>query len=251
METAAHLRLKRMALAFLRQRGCLAAAQEVRCPIGRFIIDVAGYQDRQPKPPGQPRPFERVPPRTIVIECKQCRADFLRDDRQVEKLLCKRDDLLALRRSIEEHQVKAFEPQLRLNGSSLFQELEEWDFSASRLPSYRSVMTKLRRVEKSLHGQTKFCLIAQYRLADEMYIAAPRGMVKPRELPIGWGLLEVSADWLEAVDGAQLPPQVERPMLTITVPSPPQHSAAEKHRMRLLRNIAVAASFAARPPRVV
>ena len=41
METYAHQILKRMALAFLRQNGCSAVAEEVRCPICRYRADVA------------------------------------------------------------------------------------------------------------------------------------------------------------------------------------------------------------------
>jgi hypothetical protein len=240
-ETLAHRRLKRMALAHLRGRGCLAAAAEVRCPISRWRVDVAGYQDTPPRDrssrgPRGGRP--RVPPATVLVECKQCRGDFLRDQDTTEQLHRERRDLEAIARSIEEHHIKVQEPHLRRQGSSLFAELEEWEFAGSRLTSYRRVLDRLQRVEQRLYGQTKFCMIARYRLADRLYLAAPAGMIRRHELPAGWGLLECAAEDLEepVAEGA--------PELRERVPAP-WLSCDDRYRQRLLRNIAVAASIVA------
>lgn len=263
METLAHQRLKRLAKRFLRHVGCPAAAQEVRCPISKYRVDVAGYLDTIPVwirhppeltemiPPNIAGLYVKLPhsqsgfrcePRTVMIECKQSRADFLRDNRQVEKLLTLRADLEGIRQSIEEHQVKRFEPQLRKEGSSLFPELDEWNFQESRLPSYRKIMRRLRRVEGQLYGETKFHMIARYQLADRLYIAAPRGMIHFAELPVGWGLLECPRECLESGSDNNLfdePPRLEVKFDAAEL------TAQEKYRSRLLRNIAVAASFAA------
>jgi len=174
METIAHRQLKRLARQFLRKLGCLAVAEEVRCPISRYRVDVAGYLDRKPRfrgrgirgqgcdaglwitSPGLQSLYEslndagrwwRCRPRTVIIECKQSRADFLRDGRHLERLIALRDQLECFRGSIEEHRIKSIEPHLRRPGSSLFPELDEWDFHESRLPSYRELMRKLRQVE--------------------------------------------------------------------------------------------------------
>ena len=269
METLAHQRLKRLAKRFLRHVGCPAAAQEVRCPISKYRVDVAGYLDtipawirRPPDPPGmvphsitslyQKRPYSRYgfrcEARTVMIECKQSRADFLRDNRQVEKLLTLRVDLEGIRQSIEEHQIKRFEPQLRKEGSSLFPELDEWDFQKSRLPSYRKIMRRLRRVEGQLYGETKFHMIARYQLADRLYIAAPRGMIHFAELPVGWGLLECPRECLECESDDSL--YDEPPRLEVKFDAA-ELSAREEHRSRFLRNIAVAACFAAEERRKV
>ena len=268
METPAHQRLKQLAVAFLREHGCLAVAREVRCPISRYRVDVAGYADTI----GPERPFlgegtptgpvngddrkrgrqgrggsrrgrrGRRPPRTILIECKQSRADFLRDRRDLRHLLALRADLDRFRRSLEENRIKLEEPHLRRAGSALFAELEEWDFAASRLPAYRQVLRRLRRVDQMLHGETKFCLAARYALADRLYIAGPRGLIQRRELPPGWGLLECPKSALRANDpNADL---FGRSLLEVTVGAP-IHTSREEYRQRLLRNIAVAASSAA------
>ncbi|MHC5024042.1 MAG: hypothetical protein ACYTGG_09030 [Planctomycetota bacterium] len=239
METPAHRRLKRLAIAFVRSRGGLAVAAEVRCPIGRYRLDVAGYQDTDPEALSHPR---RCPARTIIVECKQSRADFVRHGASTEPLLRRREALHRIRRSIEEHRIKPEEPQLRRSGSALFPELEDWDFHASRLPAYRKVLRTLDRVDQRLHGHTKFHRIATYRLADRLYIAAPRGLVRRCELPVGWGLLECPREWLDG--DAHRDRLDEPPMLDESVAAPEQEADPER-RVRLLRNIAVAASFAA------
>lgn len=51
METTTHLHLKRLAVGYLRALGCPAFATEVRCPIARYRVDVAGYLDREHSEP--------------------------------------------------------------------------------------------------------------------------------------------------------------------------------------------------------
>ena len=243
METFAHRRLKDLAVAFLRDRGCLALATEVRCPISRYRVDVAGYQDStRDWQRGCRRRRRRCPPTSIVIECKQSRADFFRDCEQTEALLARRADLELIRRSIEEHRVKREEPHLRRSGSALFAELEEWDFAASRLPSYRKVLRQLQLLDQKLHGHTKFHLAARYKLADCLYLAAPRGMIRQCEIPPGWGLLECPRAWLDEESAHES--QDEPPALKPIVEAP-QLRSSDQHRTRLLRNIAVSASIAA------
>lgn len=176
----------------------------------------------------------------MLIECKQSRADFLRDRRDTETLLHEREELDRLRRAMEEKRIKVVEPHLRKAGSSLFADLEDWDFASSRLPAYRNLIRRLRRVDRMLHGETKFCMAARYSLADRLYVAAPEGMVKKRELPPGWGLLECPETELTGDDpNADL---FGRSLLQIRVKAPLLR-ARDEYRHRLLRNIAVAASW--------
>ena len=230
METATHLQLKHLAVGFLRDLGCRAVATEVGCPIARYRVDAAGYLDREHVDADRwwsrtTRP-DRVDPITIVVECKQSRGDFLRDSRERDRLLAERAELDRLRRGIEERRVKVHEPHVRRSGSALFPELEVWDFAASRLPGYRRVVRRIRRLERRLYGETKFFMIARYRLADRLYLAAPQGLIGRGELPAGWGLLE------RRRGGETLQVTVEAPSM----------STRPAHRLRLLRNIAVAAS---------
>jgi hypothetical protein len=253
VESLAHRKLKRLAVAFLREHGCLAAATEVRCPISRYRVDVAGYVDKLPLDRAalahdgecriDPRkPFARCAARTVLIECKQSRPDFLRDRRDRERLLRERRELEHLRLTIEERRIKLLEPELRRDGSALFPELDEWDFAESRLPAYRRVLRRLRRLDALLHGETKFCMIARYMLADRLYIASPQGMIKPRELPPGWGLLDCPPRALRNEDpNADL---FGDSVLRVVVKAPVLRPRAD-FRQRMLRSIAIAASAAA------
>ncbi|MCZ6836152.1 MAG: hypothetical protein O7G85_10295 [Planctomycetota bacterium] len=259
METFAHRQLKKLALAFLRKLGCMVFAEEVRCPISRYRVDAAGYLDRQPsrairkawanapsleslyETHGDAKRWWRCQPRTILIECKQSRADFLRDNRHLDSLLKRRTALQGIRGSIEERQIKRLEPQLRRSGTTLFPEMDDWDFNGSRLASYRDTMRKLRHTEAQLYGQTKFHMIARYRLADRLFIAAPKGMLRPGELPLGWGLLECPPQCLQQ-ENEEDSLFDEPPRLSIRHDAV-EFTAPEPLRLRLLRNIAAAASF--------
>ncbi len=237
METTTHLHLKRLAVSYLRALGCPAFATEVRCPIARYRVDVAGYLDREHSEPvgwggGARRPRDTpgpVDPRTVVIECKQERSDFLRDCREADSLLAQCDELDRLRRGIEQRHVSVQEPHLLRCGSALFPEMEVWDYQDSRHRGYRLVLRRIRRLERRLYGETKFFMMARYRLADRLYLAAPRGLIRPGELPRGWGLLEQHRDGTSLHEAVEAPSMSTRPV----------------HRVRLLRNIAVAASRAA------
>lgn len=250
VETVQHRELKHLAVEWLRRMGCSAIATEVRCPISRWRVDVAGWFDGGSGNPGEHGPLftradaesgaERA--RTVIIECKQSRSDFLRDDADREELLRARAHLESRRARIEEERVKPREPHLRRGGSALFPQLETWDFAASRIDSYRRVLRELRRIDKRLHGETKFGLLPRYRLADHLILFTPSGLIRRPELPRGWGLVEASGMRLRhpmpIEEGAPLP-------LSERIPSPALDSRVDR-RVRLLRNIAVAASSSGR-----
>jgi hypothetical protein len=245
METNAHSMLKRLALAHLRTEGYAASACEVRSPIARWVVDVAGWRDYQPARSADPLTSSaervRLPhPQTVVVECKQSRSDFLRDSRRLDALLTLRERLLRIRCSIEEHRIKTLEPQLRRTGTSLFPELDEWDFSSSRLPAYQRTLERLERVDDRLYGQTKFFRLARYAMADQLYVAAPRGLISLRELPAGWGLLECDPKCLTRSDKDRCPLFDEPDRISVRFAAPVNNCHPER-RHRLLRNIATAA----------
>jgi hypothetical protein len=222
METMRHSNLKRLALAFLAAEygsAFVAAATEVRCPIARFRIDVVGCLRTAGKW------------LTLAIECKQSRADFLSDRSEPHPLL---EEQLALRgivESVQRHRVPRLEPHLRRAGTSLFPELDEWDFSASRLDGYLRMAKRLARMEARRRTQIKFALMSRYRSADLLYLAAPCGMIHPREVPQGWGLLECAEC---ALDASANPEAIGS--LIIRVEAPRQRSRPT-HQRRLLRNV--------------
>ena len=241
-ETDRHIQLKALAMAWLRVHGCRVMACEVRCPLSKYRVDVAAYLDplpTKPRPtslltPLPPEALRRQPgePRTIAIECKQSRADFLRDRRDRDELLALRESLLRQRDHLAQTRVKPNEPHLRLEGSSLFEHDDAWDLSSSACKSYQNVLTQLRQVERRLVSDTKFSTLDRYHLADRLLLLTPAGLIEPRELPTGWGLIE---HWpgCESVEQS----------LRVRV-QPAEQRSTTKHRHRLLRNIAAAGTIA-------
>jgi hypothetical protein len=237
METRAHRRLKQLALLWLQTRGGMARATEVACPISRYRVDVAAYVDRTPAPRG----WRSAPARTVFIECKQSRADFLRDRVDGARLIAQRAELNRVREAMERRQIEAETPGLRRSEAALFPEFETWDFSASRERGYHALLRRLRRLDADLYGQTKFWTIARYGLADELWIAAPRGLLRAGELPAGWGLLECDRPALRRRDAE--PDLFGGTPFTVRRPAP-ERAARSDFRLRTLRNIAAASSRA-------
>lgn len=274
VETHTHIQLKRLAHAWLLREGFQAVAAEVRAPIMRYRADVAGYIDAEPYAPpadgngaaahdhleaivdpvGGQRilpfdptarpvsPRKACEPRTIIVECKQSRADFLRDTAETDRLLAQRRTLLDRKHALERDFIVRTEPDLRTNGQFLFHDMEHWDFSRSRSPAYRKLLADIASIDSALYNQTKFFWMAQYRMADRLFLIAPRAMIKPRELPDAWGLIEVPRRLGESLTRASLADLADVP-LTLRVPARDNHTRAT-HRTRLLRNIAVAATRA-------
>ncbi len=247
METREHLGLKELASAWLLSMGCRAVAHEVPCPIARFRVDAAGWAEHDWRLGADPASHASIfaaeragdahrAPRTVVVECKASRADFLRDDLRVDDLLAERERLLGRKAEIERDLIPVHEPHLRRAEGALFEESASWDFEKSRLLPYRRVLRQLAKLEERLHGQTKFNLIARWRLADELWILAATGVVKPREVPAGWGLAECSPAVLRR--GVQHALAMGTLPLRVIVQAP-RHASPEHRRARILRNIAI------------
>ena len=247
METREHLGLKELASAWLLSMGCRAVAHEVPCPIARFRVDAAGWAEHDWRLGADPASHASIfaaeragdahrAPRTVVVECKASRADFLRDDLRVDDLLAERERLLGRKAEIERDLIPVHEPHLKRAEGALFEESASWDFEKSRLLPYRRVLRQLAKLEERLHGQTKFNLIARWRLADELWILAATGVVKPREVPAGWGLAECSPAVLRR--GVQHALAMGTLPLRVIVQAP-RHASPEHRRARILRNIAI------------
>jgi hypothetical protein len=247
VETREHLGLKELASAWLLSMGCRAVAHEVPCPIARFRVDAAGWAEHDWRLGTDPAAHTSIfaaeragdahrAPRTVVVECKASRADFLRDDLRVDDLLAERERLLGRKAEIERDLIPVHEPHLRRAEGALFEESASWDFEKSRLLPYRRVLRQLAKLEERLHGQTKFNLIARWRLADELWILAATGVVRPREVPAGWGLAECSPAVLRR--GVQHALAMGTLPLRVIVQAP-RHASPEHRRARILRNIAI------------
>ena len=261
-ETKRHLQLKDIALAWLRAVGCRAVALEVACPFHRYRFDALGWLDHADDPRavaafGTPEGTRESTgakdgpraPRVIAVECKQSRADFASDDADPAQLAKRKAYLLERRSVIEELRVKRRESHLKVEGSSLFEELATWEFGQSKIAAYRNVVSELEAIDAKMGIDTKFAQLARWRTADHLVVMAPAGLLRPREVPSGWGLVEVDTRALrkgwEPIAGAPLP--------CVTRVAPSHLGTPDARQLRLLRNLAVAASrgvgFGLTPPR--
>jgi hypothetical protein len=253
METRDHQGLKRLAAAFLLSRGCRAVALEVRCPWSRFVLDAAGWLDSRPAPSlGSAREDARAgawsvgrvkcPAQAIIVECKQSRADFVRDAAERDALHGEQARLRAEVESIKETRIKAREPHLmRLERDLFGAEHEEWDFARSRCAAYHGAVDALARVQRRLREQTKFDELARRALADRLYLLAPAGLVARRDVPEGWGLVEVRRSRLRAAAADPAAGVADDMVIRAEAPELP---CDERRRSRLLRNVAFAATGA-------
>lgn len=173
-ETEAHVRLKRLALHWAQTNGFPICACEVRVPKSGYRADVAGCS----------RGADR---RTAVFECKQARADLLKDVRREDEARQRVEELAGRAKRLEEL-IGGHRPDLR-KGEALFPEFDAWDFSGLEHETHRRVLAELATwQERVLHG-TKFAKLWRWRGADFFYLVSEEGIFAEAEVPAGWGLL--------------------------------------------------------------
>ncbi|MDP7069947.1 MAG: hypothetical protein QF561_01190 [Phycisphaerales bacterium] len=217
-ESNHHQRLKRLSAGWLRGQGYVAVGAEVGLRAGGFRADMAGWTDRRLDRRGVPL---RCSPRTCLIECKVSRADFARDGGRGARLLGRRARVVSMLRELNASPGRPLRRATRsdpmlfdLRGTTL-------DDVASRV---RRLSLELVAIDQRLGGRCKFAKMAWWRAADLLLLAAPVGLIKRREIPWGWGLLEE-----------------EGGVLRVAVAGPQMESQPED-RLRILRGIAVSAS---------
>ena len=203
-ESSLHLNLKRLALGWAQGQGFRIAAPEVSVPsLGGCRLDAAAYRPARGIGAGK---AERLGT-TAIFECKQSRPDFLRDSRCQEKIAARLQKLHERKRTYEES-MKLYYPSLR-NGDTLFPEFDSYRFEASGYPPYDKLRVEIEMLSRRLHAQTKFARLMRWQAANLHYVVAEIGVVKPHELPAGWGLLvrkenaldlEVQAVWQDAAE---------------------------------------------------
>jgi hypothetical protein len=217
-ETTRHLELKRLALAWPQQRGFRVAAAEVSVPHLRARLDVAACRIESRSRAG-------AITATAIFECKQARADFLRDSRSrartVERLAA-----LHVRRLHHEATLRPFYLSLH-HGDSLFPEFEGCDFIRTGDEAYLRLIAEMERFATRLHAQTKFDDLLRWRAANLCYLVAEPEVAAVHELPAGWGLLVRAGE-------------------TLTLAARPLwQDVPEANRQTLLQRTAIAATLAA------
>jgi hypothetical protein len=183
-ETKSHAELKRLSLAWAQTNGFELCATEVRVPRSGFRADVAACT-------------RHSEPRTAVFECKQARADLLKDAYAEEATRQKLTELTERRRTLEALLAVHF-PDLR-RGEALWPEYDTWDFSRLEHRTYRDVLADLDTVQRRVVRGTKFSKMFRYRCADLLYLVVEDGIFAEAEIPAGWGLLVRRGGALENV----------------------------------------------------
>ncbi len=183
-ETPQHARLKSLALDWARVNGLAWAAREVRVPRSGFRADVAACASE----PGGP---------TALFECKQARADLLKDAHNEQRARSTVTELAERRRVLESLLAVHF-PELR-RGEALWPEFDRWDFSTLEHRTYRAVRAKLALWQRRVREGTKFSRMGRYRCADRLYLVVEDEIAAPAEIPAEWGVLVRRGDELACV----------------------------------------------------
>lgn len=173
-ETESHRRLKALALAWAQGHGFPLCGVEVRVPRSGYRADVAAIG-------------RGATARTAVFECKQARADLLRDGHVEAETRARLEELAERRRKLEgllaEHR-----PDLR-RGEALWPEYDDWDYSALEHRTHRSLLDEIETLQRRVLRGTKFSRMFRYRCADYLYLVVEENIFAEAEIPAGWGLL--------------------------------------------------------------
>lgn len=210
-ETPQHLRLKTLTLAWAQANGFAICGLEVRVPQSGYRADVAACG-------------RGGAARTAVFECKQARADLLKDAHAEAATRAVLEELTGRRRKLEEL-LAVHRPDLR-RGEALWPEYDAWDFSSLEHRAYRDVLTEIETVQRRVLRGTKFAKMFRYRCADFLYLVVEDNIFAEAEIPAGWGLLIRAGDAL----------RLARP--------PASLDAADTQRRALLESIALAGTRA-------
>jgi len=208
-ETAAHNRLKRLALLWAQTQGYSLCGVEVTLLGSRYRVDVAAC-----------RPTRNGISSTAIFECKQARGDLRRNSCCTPSAR-QRFDTLHRRRQIIEAHLRVHYPRLR-KGEYLFAEFDAYDFGAIGHRNYSRIIRELTALQNQLSNGTKFEKLARYHTANLLFLVLPNELFNPREIPAGWGVL------LES-DGALSLAQ-----------KPRWHETTAENQIRLLHRIALA-----------
>lgn len=184
-ESFKHRALKSLALRWAREQRFRIAAPEVYVPQFRARIDVAACKPEAPK-----REKGRLLLRagtTVILECKQSRADFLKDAK-TEDGITTRLALLHSRREMYEASMRRNFPTLR-EGETLFPEYDVYRFQEVGWAPYEELLREIQQLSDQMLARTKFSRFTRWRGANLHYLVAEPDVAAPEEVPPGWGLL--------------------------------------------------------------
>ncbi|HEY5895126.1 MAG TPA: hypothetical protein VIT91_18045 [Chthoniobacterales bacterium] len=186
-ETELHKTLKRLAFGWALENGFQAAGFEISLPQSGFRADVVACKTGRSR--GQP-----VPGISAVFECKQSRADWLRDSFVADST---RQRLLTLnaRRTTLERLLRVHHPSA-IASDTLFSEFGALNPDALAHDGYRKVLKEISTLQSALFSKTKFDDLSRYGCVNLCYLVTTERLVHDFELPPFWGHLEQIGDSL-------------------------------------------------------
>ncbi len=192
------LRLKHQqaALKWLLQQEPSGIGLNVPTRLTKFQVDIGAFWS------SADRKKVMRPRKTVIVEMRFDRDDCWPDISERAQLLEKLREIKGEKQQLETI-IRRQEPELRV-ADNLFEEIEDWDYEASKNQDYYRCLKKLEEIQRALYAGSRFELIRRAHVADFLYLAVPRHLIDPSELANGWGLLYINDDLkIEEVKKAQ------------------------------------------------
>jgi len=130
----------------------------------------------------------------VIFECKQARADLLRDA-AAEAATLQSLKAIAERRRRLERMLGLHLPNLR-KGESLFAECDSYDLESIQHDGWRRVRREEAQLQARLFARTKLARLVRYACAELLYLVVLPEIMQLHEAPAGWGILAVHGDGL-------------------------------------------------------
>jgi hypothetical protein len=197
---------------------------KVSTRLTRFQGDVAAFWSKPVRNPHREGPRKILQPRrSMIVQCFVEREECWPDCTRAAELVPQLEDRKAERAEAERF-IQETEPELR-DGNVLFEEYAEWRYEDSANSEYHRLQREIHKLERSLLHGTMFERLCSAEVADQLVLAVPAGVVVPKEMADGWGLLWVHDD------------------LSVTVEKGPEmRDCIAANRLHLVQNIAASAS---------
>lgn len=132
------------------------------------------------------------PYKTVIVEIRtakdNCAIECGKEGRLNHLLTVEKES-----KAVLEDTIRKNEPELKLT-DTLFSDIEAWDYSKSENRDYAKCCKRIEELERTINNGSRFERIRQALLADYLYLAVPRELVKKNEIADGWGLLYVNED---------------------------------------------------------
>lgn len=139
-----------------------------------------------------------MPSRSLVVVCaltrSECYAASVNPDALINEMRYIKKRLVSLEEIIRQE-----EPLLR-DTHSLFEEYADWDYEHSQNMEYQTCRARAKEISEKLYRGTRMERIQRNKIANELYVAIPEGILFPDEVMPEWGIITVSEDYVARME---------------------------------------------------